>query len=114
MDLSLNPEALGMFHFVVAHGITTWISSDTRECLFQLSSKVLEPGGLMYNSYNCYPGWLPSTPFQRLVLEYQSNNGIDAQKKALATLNELKKNKSPLFKMLQLCLPALIHCRISL
>ena len=101
VDLSLNPDKLGLFHFVVAHGITTWISADTREKLFQLTSKVLEPGGLMYNSYNCLPGWLPVTPFQRLVIEYQNkNSGVESQKKAVATLNEIKKTKSPLFKVL--------------
>lgn len=101
VDLSANPEHLGLFHIVVAHGISTWISAETREKLFMLASKVMEPGGLMYNSYNCYPGWLPATPFQRLVIEYQKfYGGVESQKKAMATLKDLKDNKSPLFKML--------------
>ena len=101
VDLSLNPEQLGLFHYVVAHGITTWISAETRDHLFQLAGKVMHPGGAMYNSYNCFPGWLPVTPFQRLVIEYQKYfGGVEAQNKAMDTLKEMKKTKSLLFKML--------------
>ena len=98
VDLAANPESLGLFHIVVAHGISTWISVETRDKLFQLASKVMEPGGLPYNSCNCYPGWLPATPFQRLVIEYQKFYGVEVFQ--VATLNDLKKNKSNLCKML--------------
>lgn len=55
----------------------------------------------MYNSYNCFPGWLPATPFQRLVTEYQKfYNGVQSQKRAAETLSKLKDSKSSLFKML--------------
>ena len=101
VELADNPESLGSFHLVVAHGITTWVSSYTRGKVFELSSKVLKPGGIMYNSYNSLPGWLSGTPFQHLVIEYQKHNsGIDALKKAKDILGRLREEESTIFKAL--------------
>ena len=101
VELAEKPESLGSFHVVAAHGITTWVSGNTREKVFEISSKVLEPGGVMYNSYNTLPGWLPTTPFQHLVIEYQRfNNGIDSQRKAMEFFGEMRKEESMLFKAL--------------
>lgn len=57
----------GIFHYVVAHGIATWVTRDVQQALLGVSSNALRSGGLLYLSYNTYPGWLSLSCFQQLV-----------------------------------------------
>jgi len=99
--LSRDPSALGDFDFIVAHGITTWIAPAVREGLFSLVGHVLKPGGVFYNSYNTYPGWLSTSPFQRLVLLQQRNmSGHQALKRSQELLTQLKSAAPGLFTAL--------------
>lgn len=107
LALNKDPAALadlggvGSFDYAVAHGITTWIAPEVREALFGLTAKLLGPGGLFYNSYNTYPGWLAATPFQHLVSQLQSGNtGKGALDGALAITDQLKEAGSALFTLL--------------
>lgn len=87
-ELADNPTALaklGEFDYAVCHGITTWIAPVVRNALFMLLSKVLRPGGLFYNSYNTYPGWLSVAPFQHLVLLEQKQRSAH---QAISAANE--------------------------
>lgn len=74
-ELVKDSKSLGEFDYAVAHGITTWVSPVVREAMFVLAQAVLKPGGMMYNSYNTYPGWLHTAPFQHMVLQYQKQLG---------------------------------------
>jgi SAM-dependent methyltransferase len=99
--LSKEAHKLGEFDFAVAHGITTWISPEVREGLFSLAGQTLKPGGVMYNSYNTYPGWLPAAPFQNLVLQLQTRyNGKQALEIAQKNMASLLAAKSSLFSVL--------------
>jgi SAM-dependent methyltransferase len=101
LSLKQSPEQLGEFDYVIAHGITTWVSEAVRDALFELASGVLKPGGLMYNSYNTYPGWLPANPLQHLVIQLQSRyNGRQALEIARKGMAGLKKANSSLFRLL--------------
>jgi hypothetical protein len=43
--------------------------------------KKLKPGGIVYNSYNCLPGWTNEAPIRRLLLEFgQLHQGDSASK----------------------------------
>lgn len=68
VSLAAQPQTLGEFDYAVCHGISTWISPTVKQALFQWVGRVLKPGGVFYNSYNTYPGWLGVAPFQHLVL----------------------------------------------
>jgi SAM-dependent methyltransferase len=45
------------FDFILAHGIFSWVSDETRDALFALCAARLRPGGLLYLNYNTRPGW---------------------------------------------------------
>jgi SAM-dependent methyltransferase len=47
----------GCFDYIVAHGIFSWISADTRDILLELCAKRLHRRGLLYLNYNARPGW---------------------------------------------------------
>ena len=56
-DLSDLEPNLGEFDFIVGHGIFSWISQQTQHNILSLCSKALSEQGVVYLSYNAYPGW---------------------------------------------------------
>ena len=96
-----HPLLAEPFDFAVCHGITTWIAPPVKSALFALIGQVLKPGGLFYNSYNTYPGWLAAAPFQHLVLlEQRSQTGALALRAAQDHMAHIKENAGGLFKLL--------------
>jgi SAM-dependent methyltransferase len=55
-DLREFPDHLGPFDYVIAHGVYSWVPPVVRDGLFALAARELSPNGLMYVSYNVYPG----------------------------------------------------------
>lgn len=90
-ELAADPRELGEFDMVVCHGIATWISAETRQALYRMVGRVLKPGGVFYNGYNCQPGWATMMPFQQLVkLQHQNgSNGAEAIDMARRTMEQL-------------------------
>lgn len=97
--LAGSPELLlPEFDYVVAHGITAWISPEVREALYKLAGAVTRPGGIFYNSYNTYPGWLAMVPFQKMVLLSQlSASGIAALTETQSLFAALKSSQAAVF-----------------
>lgn len=54
---------------IVLHGILTWVSSEAHGAIVEIARKRLKPGGLLYVSYNCMPGWAPMLPLRHLMRE---------------------------------------------
>ncbi|MEP7183068.1 MAG: class I SAM-dependent methyltransferase [Betaproteobacteria bacterium] len=55
-DLRSLPEALGTFDYIVAHGVYSWVPAPVRDALLALAARRLSPDGILYVSYNTYPG----------------------------------------------------------
>jgi len=70
------PDELGRFHYAAAHGILSWIDRPVREGLYQCLDAALEPGGLVYFSYNTLPGWYSTLPVQHLLRMWQVREGL--------------------------------------
>ena len=70
----LPADDLPMFDFVTLHGIYSWVSPENRQALVRFIERKLKPGGLVYVSYNCMPGWAALEPFQRLLREHADRN----------------------------------------
>ena len=65
------------------HGILTWVSDDAHRAIVEIARKRLKPGGLLYVSYNCMPGWAPMLPVQRLMREHaKRHSGSSLQRTA--------------------------------
>ena len=81
------------FHYVVSHGLLSWISPAVFNGLLQLASSCLRPEGIFYGSYNTYPGWLGMSLFQHLVqLELERgdpSHPLGSLQHAAAKLNRL-------------------------
>ena len=62
-------EALDLprFDMIVAHGVYTWIDAAAQAGLLRFVDRHLKPGGLLYLSYDCQPGWAGDMPLQHLL-----------------------------------------------
>jgi SAM-dependent methyltransferase len=68
---------LPQFDYIVAHGVYSWVSDAARADLRAIVAHRLAPGGIVYLSYNCEPGWSAEAPLRRLLVEL--TRGSDAQ-----------------------------------
>lgn len=46
----------GPFDYIIAHGIYSWVPPPVRDALFALAQRTLSPDGILFTSYNTYPG----------------------------------------------------------
>jgi SAM-dependent methyltransferase len=65
-DFAARPD-LPEFDIIGLHGIWTWISDENGRVIIDLIRRKLRAGGILYISYNCFPGWAPSVPLRHLM-----------------------------------------------
>ena len=71
------------------HGIWSWISNENRKYIVEIIRRHLKSGGVVYNSYNCFPGWAPAAPLRELLAVYDKfigGNEINTSKRVDAAL----------------------------
>ncbi len=59
---------LPQFDSISLHGIWSWISTENQRHIVEFARKFLKPGGIFYNSYNCFPGWSPAAPLREIFI----------------------------------------------
>jgi methyltransferase-like protein/SAM-dependent methyltransferase len=57
MNLMDAGPDLGMFDYIVCHGVYSWVAPEVQQKILSLVATNLAPGGVAYVSYNTYPGW---------------------------------------------------------
>lgn len=77
-DLAARAD-LPDFDFIALHGIWTWVSDDSRRAIVDIIRRKLKVGGIVYNSYNCKPGWAPAEPLRHLMTLYSSLSAPEAK-----------------------------------
>ncbi|MFC5342485.1 methyltransferase regulatory domain-containing protein [Brevundimonas staleyi] len=60
-------DDLPSFDAIVMHGIWSWVSEENRRIIVDLIRDRLKPGGVVYLSYNCQPGWASLAPLRHLL-----------------------------------------------
>lgn len=55
-DLTSLPAHLSDFDYIIAHGLYSWVPASVRDSLFTLAAQRLSSNGVMFVSYNAYPG----------------------------------------------------------
>lgn len=103
VEIGENPPAHWPdFDIIALHGIYTWVNPFVRSRIVSFVSKKLKPGGLVYVSYNAFPGWLLSHPLRRLIWEYGQliPGPIEARaRRTLDFVERLKEAEVPFFKI---------------
>lgn len=78
------------FDYIALHGIWSWVSPENRHLIVEILRKKLRPGGVVYVSYNCMPGWNPMIPLRDLMMRHtqsQSAEGTPIGQKIDAALD---------------------------
>jgi SAM-dependent methyltransferase len=98
---ALRKQDLPGFDFIVLHGVYTWVGGEAQETIRALIREKLEPGGLVYVSYNCLPGWSSEMPLRKLLSEFAAasvGSLSDRTEYALRTLERLSESGLQYFR----------------
>lgn len=82
---------LDNFDYIICHGVYSWVPDEVRADLFNVCRRLLSPSGLLYISYNVFPGWADFGLMRGLFLRLfpqqswsrEKNERIDAWIRAL-------------------------------
>lgn len=66
----LNRQELPSFDYIGLHGIWTWVSESNWQIIVKFIKQKLNPGGIVYISYNATPGWNSFAPVRDLMLDF--------------------------------------------
>ena len=77
--------------FIVLHGVYSWVSAPVRQAILQIVHRRLRPGGLVYLSYNCLPGWSAEAPLRKLLIEISAAETGDTRHRAERALRSLQR-----------------------
>jgi len=80
MDIMDIQPDLGMFDYIVAHGVYSWVPAPVRDKILQICHHNLQPNGIAYLSYNIYPGWHIDHTLREMML-YGTRHMIEPQEK---------------------------------
>ena len=74
-DVNESHQHLGTYDYIIAHGFYSWVDEDTKDNFLRLCKEHLAENGILYMSYNTYPGWHKMDSV-RALLEF-ANKDID-------------------------------------
>lgn len=97
-----TPKECDKFDYIVAHGVFSWINAKNREIILRIVKKYLKLGGIVYNSYNCLPGWalkMPARHIFALYNKYAKDNPISRIQNCITFFETLLKY-DPMFAKL--------------
>jgi SAM-dependent methyltransferase len=92
---------LPQFNVISLHGIYSWVAKEHRDTIVRFIDRRLKPGGLVYISYNCLPGWAGPSPIQHLIrmhTEKGSGSLTDRVDSAVEFLEKLQEDGARYFK----------------
>jgi len=81
---------LPSFDYIVTHGVYSWVDTANQRALRRFFDRRLQPGGLVYVSYNAMPGWARDLPFQRLARELARGSSGDSAARFTAALDIIR------------------------
>jgi methyltransferase-like protein/SAM-dependent methyltransferase len=73
MDIMDVTADLGQFHYIIVHGIYSWVPDPVRDKILQICKQNLAPNGVAYISYNAYPGWYMLRAIREMMLYHTRN-----------------------------------------
>ena len=78
-DIAADTE-MPQFDIVAMHGVFSWISAQNRRALVTFIARRLKPGGLLYVSYDCMPGWAAVAPLRSIMARhFAPRPGVSSQ-----------------------------------
>ncbi len=96
-DLMTFGDSEQPFDFIIAHGIYSWVPNPVRNKIWEICRKLLSPNGVVYMSYNAYPGW-HQRMMVRDMMRFHTQNIRDPERRraqALAMVNFVAQSTPP-------------------
>lgn len=72
-------DDLPAFDYIGLHGIWSWISDQNRAVIVDFIRRKLAVGGVLYLSYNTFPGWAAFSPMRHLMVEHAEVLGAEGR-----------------------------------
>ena len=72
-----DDQKLPQFDYIGLHGIWSWISDSNRSSIVNFIQKKLKIGGVVYISYNTFPGWSYFAPIRYLMTQHADIMGSE-------------------------------------
>lgn len=66
-------DSEGKFDYIICHGVYSWVDSVVREKIFNICRDNLAHNGIIYISYNTFPGWNMVNSVRDLMLWHTKN-----------------------------------------
>ena len=111
MDLGVD---FGEFDYIIAHGLYSWVPPEVRERILEISQSRLAANGVVFISYNAYPGGHLRQTLREMML-YHVRNIADARERVkgarelLEFLVEAHPEQDPYSAFLRLELQSLLE-----
>lgn len=90
----------GQFHFIVCHGVWSWLPPQAQMALMRIIHERLLPQGVLYLHYMCYPGAARLLTLQKVLHEVSlagGQNSVDSIRQGLTLLRRLADAGAGLF-----------------
>ena len=93
----VDPAALGQFDYIICHGLYSWVPPNVQEAMLDICRRALAPEGVVYVSYNTYPGWKSREVIRDAMLLHSRDKATVAERlaHARAMVGFLKKVAAP-------------------
>ena len=88
-DLSAIDHTWGLFDYIIAHGIYSWVPAEVQEHILRIVRENLSTRGIAHISYNVYPGW-GTRQVLREAMIHESASLEDPLKRVEASLDILR------------------------
>ncbi|MGD8938530.1 MAG: class I SAM-dependent methyltransferase, partial [Gammaproteobacteria bacterium] len=86
----------GSFDYIICHGVYSWVANEVQDKILSVASENLDLNGIVYVSYNVYPGWHMRDMVRRMM-HYHSNQFESSEQRidqARALINFLASSTS--------------------
>ncbi len=105
MDIMDLDDNFGMFDYIIAHGVYSWVPKNIKEKVMEVCARHLNPQGVAYVSYNVYPGWHLFGIVRDIMLYGAKDHTLPADRleharKALELVTESVSTDTPYGKLL--------------
>src|SRR5260221_12209003 len=101
----LDDSSLPSFDIICLHGVYSWISERHRQTIVAFIRRRLNPGGLVYISYDAMPGWAGIAPLRRVLVQHAASSGAlseIASDHALAFADKLKELDAHFYRIIRM------------
>lgn len=112
MNLEEVDASLGQFDYIICHGVYSWVPPAVQTAILRIASENLAPDGVVYISYNTYPGWKAREIVRDAMLLRGADRATPAEQLSYARgmvefLHDMARDGSVLKKTLEETMPTI-------